>query len=181
MHFHKAISIRTFRYLCLATALANAGGNVGVLLFYQPIFKLVGAPLPKDLYSFAFVCGFSFTVGVLAFMVFLAPEKTVALLVVGIVGVSGVESICDLDAEIKHRIDVHRLSGDLVLERHAFEILHRDERLAFMLPNLVDGADIRVILAATKKHAPPGETDPVLANPSRVLREEISKLHGDLI
>jgi hypothetical protein len=86
MHFHKAISIKTFRYLCLLTALANAGGNLGMLLFYQPIFKLVGAPLPKDIYSFAFVCGFSFTVGVLAFMVFLAPEKTIPLLVVGIVG-----------------------------------------------------------------------------------------------
>ena len=86
MHFHKAISIKTFRYLCLLTAVANAGGNLGMLLFYKPIYNLVGAPLPKDLFSFAFVCGFSFTVGVLAFMVFLAPEKTTPLLVVGIVG-----------------------------------------------------------------------------------------------
>jgi hypothetical protein len=86
MHFHKAIPLKIFRYLCLLTALANAGGNLGMLLFYKPILKLVGAPLPKDLYSFAFVCGFSFTVGVLAFMVFLAPDKTIPLLVVGIVG-----------------------------------------------------------------------------------------------
>lgn len=86
MHFHKAIPIKVFRYLCLLTALANAGGNLGMLLFYKPILNLVGAPLPKDLYSFAFVCGFSFTVGVLAFIVFLAPEKTIPLLLVGIVG-----------------------------------------------------------------------------------------------
>lgn len=86
MHFNKAIPIKIFRYLCLLTALANAGGNVGMLLFYKPILNLVGAPLPKDVYSFAFVCGFSFTVGVLAFLVFLAPEKTIPLLVVGIVG-----------------------------------------------------------------------------------------------
>ena len=86
MHFHKAISVQVFRYLCLLTALANAGGNLGMLLFYRPILKLAGAPLPNDLYSFAFVCGFSFTVGVLAFMVFLAPDKTIPLLVVGIVG-----------------------------------------------------------------------------------------------
>ena len=86
MHFHVAIPIKVFRYLCLLTALANAGGNAGMLLFYRPILNLFGAPLPKDIYSFAFVCGFSFTVGVLAFMVFLAPEKTVPLLVVGIVG-----------------------------------------------------------------------------------------------
>jgi len=86
MHSHMAIPIKVFRYLCLLTALANAGGNVGMLLFYRPILNLFGAPLPKDIYSFAFVCGFSFTVGVLAFMVFLAPEKTVPLLVVGIFG-----------------------------------------------------------------------------------------------
>jgi len=86
MHFHSAIPIKVFRYLCLLTALANAGGNLGMLLFYRPILEFVGAPLPKDLYSFAFVCGFSFTVGVLAFLVFLAPDKTVPLLVVGVVG-----------------------------------------------------------------------------------------------
>jgi hypothetical protein len=86
MHFHMAIPIKVFRYLCLLTALANAGGNLGMLLFYKPILALAGAPLPKDMYSFAFVSGFSFTVGVLAFMVFLAPDKTVPLLVVGIVG-----------------------------------------------------------------------------------------------
>jgi hypothetical protein len=86
MHFHKAIPFQVFRYLCLLTAIANAGGNAGMLLFYRPILNFVGAPLPKDLYSFAFVCGFSFTVGVLAFIVFLAPEKTIPLLVVGIVG-----------------------------------------------------------------------------------------------
>jgi len=86
MHFHMAIPIKVFRYLCLLTALANAGGNVGLLLFYRPILNLFGAPLPKDIYSFAFVCGFSFTVGVLAFMVFLMPERNAPLLVVGIVG-----------------------------------------------------------------------------------------------
>ena len=86
MHFHRAIPIKVFRYLCLLTALANGGGNLGLLLFYRPILTLAGAPLPKDLYSFAFVCGLSFTVGVLALIVFLAPDKTIPLLVVGIVG-----------------------------------------------------------------------------------------------
>jgi hypothetical protein len=65
--------------------LANAGGNVVMLLFYRPILTLVGAPLPVDIANFAAVCGFSFTVGVLAFLVFLAPERTVPLLPVGIV------------------------------------------------------------------------------------------------
>jgi hypothetical protein len=86
MHFHHVIPTKVFRYLCLLTALANAGGNLGMLLFYRPILKLFGAPLPIDIANFAFVCGFSFTIGVLAFLVFLAPDKGVPLLVVGIVG-----------------------------------------------------------------------------------------------
>jgi hypothetical protein len=86
MHFHHVIPIKVFRYLCLLTAVANAGGNLGMLLFYRPILTFFEAPLPSDIANFAFVCGFSFTVGVLAFMVFLAPEKGVPLLIVGIVG-----------------------------------------------------------------------------------------------
>lgn len=75
-----------FRYLCLLTALANGLGNIFLLLFYRPLFELLGVPLPRDMASFAFVAGFSFTVGVLAFLVFLNPEQNVNLLVVGIVG-----------------------------------------------------------------------------------------------
>lgn len=86
MHYHWTIPEKGFRYLCLLTALANAGGNLAMLLFYKPIFKLFGAPLPTDLYYFAFVAGFSFVVGILAFVVFLAPERTIPLLAIGIVG-----------------------------------------------------------------------------------------------
>src|SRR5262249_50731782 len=59
--------------------------------------------------------------------------------------VSGIEGICDLNAKIKNCFDVQRLSGHLVLEGLAFQILHRDEWTAFMLSNFVDRADIRVI------------------------------------
>jgi hypothetical protein len=75
-----------FRALCLLTALANAGGNLLMLFCYRPVLELVGAPPPVDLHSFAFVCGFSFTVGVLAFIVFLDPPRNINLLVVAIVG-----------------------------------------------------------------------------------------------
>jgi len=75
-----------FRYLCLLTACANAGGNIVLLLFYRPIFALLGVPLPGDPFSFAAVSGFSFTVGVLAFMVFRAPEESLDLLVAGTIG-----------------------------------------------------------------------------------------------
>lgn len=74
------------RYLCLVTAIANAGGNVLILLFYRPIYDLLEVPHPQDLYSFAFVSGFSFTVGVLAYLIFRDPERNVNLLIVGITG-----------------------------------------------------------------------------------------------
>jgi hypothetical protein len=77
---------RSFRALCLLTAVANAGGNLLIFFFYRPVLQLVGAPQPQDLHSFAFVCGFSFTVGVLAFLVFLDPRRNINLLVVAIVG-----------------------------------------------------------------------------------------------
>ncbi|MBI4552387.1 MAG: hypothetical protein HY710_09000 [Candidatus Latescibacteria bacterium] len=75
-----------FRYLCLFTALANGLGNLFLLVFYRPLFEWLGVPLPQDIHSFAFVAGFSFTVGVLAFLVFLNPEKNVNLLTIGIIG-----------------------------------------------------------------------------------------------
>ncbi len=75
-----------YRYLCLLTALANGLGNVFLVLFYRPLFEWLGVPLPQDLSSFTFVAGFSFTIGVLALLLFLNPEKNVNLLIVGIVG-----------------------------------------------------------------------------------------------
>jgi|GEM_PF-2374652 len=75
-----------FRTLVLLTALANAGGNVAILLFYRPILGWVGAPLPIDIFSFTFVCGFSFTVGILAFIIYRAPEANLGLIVAVILG-----------------------------------------------------------------------------------------------
>jgi len=77
---------KLFRYLCLLTALANMGGNLFILMFYRPILKLVGAPLPVDIFSFTFVCGFSFAVGVMAWMIFRDPERSIRLVVAVIVG-----------------------------------------------------------------------------------------------
>jgi hypothetical protein len=77
---------RIFRLLTLLTALANAGGNVLILLFYRPILGWVGAPLPIDIFSFTFVCGFSFTVGVLAFIIYRRPEENIPLVVAVIIG-----------------------------------------------------------------------------------------------
>jgi hypothetical protein len=74
------------RLLCLTTAIGNAGGNILLLCFYRPIFALLGVPLPRDLFSFVAVSGFSFTMGLLAYLVYRAPDKSTGLLVVGIAG-----------------------------------------------------------------------------------------------
>jgi hypothetical protein len=76
---------RIFRRLVLLTALANAGGNVFILLFYRPILTWVGAPLPVDIFSFTFVCGFSFTAGVLAWIIYRNPEDNIPLVVAVII------------------------------------------------------------------------------------------------
>lgn len=80
------LSPRLFRALCLVTALANAGGNLFMFFAYKPVFDLFGVPLPSDLQSFHFVCGFSFTVGILAFLVWRSPSTSTDLLVVAIIG-----------------------------------------------------------------------------------------------
>ncbi len=74
---------RVFRFLCLVTALANAGGNVALLLFHEPLYRFLGVPPPADRFAFAAVSGFSFSVGVLAFMIWRNPERSLNLLVYG--------------------------------------------------------------------------------------------------
>jgi hypothetical protein len=40
---------------------------------------------------------------------------------------------------------LHRLSVDAMLQRHAVEKLHGNERLPIHLVNLMDGANVRVV------------------------------------
>jgi hypothetical protein len=72
--------------MCLIAAMANLGGNVFILLFYRPVFAWLNVPLPQDIFSFTFVCGFSFTAGVLALMVYRDPDGNKNLLPVGFIG-----------------------------------------------------------------------------------------------
>src|SRR5207248_10810672 len=57
----------------------------------------------------------------------------------------GVERVRDLDAQIEHHLDLQWFSSDLVLEGFPFQVLHGDEGLSFIFPNVVNRADIRVI------------------------------------
>src|ERR1700733_15603254 len=55
-------------------------------------------------------------------------------------GVRGVETARDLDADLKQLGDINRLAGDAVLERLTLQQLHGNERAAFVSANVVDGA-----------------------------------------
>lgn len=60
-------------------------------------------------------------------------------------GVRGVERIGDFDRKGDKGIHVQRLACNAVLECHSFEELHDDKRLAVLLADLVDSADVRMI------------------------------------
>jgi len=59
--------------------------------------------------------------------------------------VSGVECIGNFDAKSDNTLGIEGACGDQVFQRYAVQVLHGDERMAFVSPNFVDGADIRVI------------------------------------
>ena len=56
-----------------------------------------------------------------------------------------VESLGNLDAQIEHRLDLHRLACDPVPERLTLQQFHGDEGSPIGLVNLVDREDIRVV------------------------------------
>src|SRR4029077_7747851 len=56
-----------------------------------------------------------------------------------------IERIGNLDAERKQRLQLHRTVADAMFQRHAIEVLHDDERLAVLVTDVVDGADIRMV------------------------------------
>src|SRR5208282_2168730 len=59
--------------------------------------------------------------------------------------VSRIECVGDLDAHIKHRLDLHRLASNPVPERLPLQQFHCDEGSPICLVNLVDRANVRVI------------------------------------
>ncbi len=51
----------------------------------------------------------------------------------------------DPDAPFEQQIERQRLAFDTVLQRRAFQELHGDKRLALMIADLINGADVRVV------------------------------------
>src|ERR1700722_8371024 len=60
-------------------------------------------------------------------------------------GVSGVESVGDLSAEVEYLLEFQRVAMDETLKSLTFEQFHGDEVASVILGNFVDGADIRVV------------------------------------
>jgi len=56
-----------------------------------------------------------------------------------------VERVGNLDGQVQNAIQGHRVSFDTMLQGGAFQQLHHQEVLAFVLVNVVNGADVRVI------------------------------------
>jgi hypothetical protein len=57
----------------------------------------------------------------------------------------GVQSVGDLDGQREHCLVIQRLSGDQMLQGHAIQKLHGDERLLAMFADFVDGANVGMI------------------------------------
>ena len=60
-------------------------------------------------------------------------------------GMCRVQRVGHLDRQRKNLLDLHRMPRHPVLQRHAVEKLHGNERLPILLPNVMNGADIRMI------------------------------------
>ena len=60
-------------------------------------------------------------------------------------GVGGFESIGHLVAIFRDALNVYGLPGNAVFKSVAFEVLHHDETLAFILIHVIDRADMRMI------------------------------------
>src|SRR2546422_103144 len=60
-------------------------------------------------------------------------------------GVRGVKTLGNLDGYFEQTIERHRPRHDDVLQGHAIQEFHGDERLVLVLPNFVDRADVGMI------------------------------------
>ncbi len=58
---------------------------------------------------------------------------------------SSIEGIRDLNSKWEYVLDLQRLAADAVLQRHAFQILHRYKRLTILLPDFVNRVDVRMV------------------------------------
>jgi hypothetical protein len=59
--------------------------------------------------------------------------------------VGSIERVGNLDRQTDEYIHLHGLSGDPMLQRRAVQKLHDQERMAVVLPDLIDRADVGMV------------------------------------
>src|ERR1700751_2518102 len=89
-------------------------------------------------------------------------------------GVGGIKGVGDLDGEREDQVRVHRTIPDAVLQRHAIEEFHHDERLTVLLTDVVDSTDIRMVQRRGSLCLPlkPGERLMIAGD---ILRQELER------
>ena len=64
--------------------------------------------------------------------------------------VGSIQRVGDLDRNAKQNFVLHRLAANAMLERYAVEKFHDDEGMAILLPDLMNGADIRMVQSRSR-------------------------------
>src|ERR1700732_1932463 len=60
-------------------------------------------------------------------------------------GMRRIQCVRNLDSQLQHLLKRQRLAGDAFLQRLPVETLHRNKRLTAVFPDLVDGANVRMV------------------------------------
>ena len=86
--------------------------------------------------------------------------------------VGRVQRVGDLNSELHHLLHLQRPTLDAMLQGFAFEQFHGDERLAILLADVVNGADVGMIKRRSGLRLAL-ETDEGLRIPGHFLRQEL--------
>jgi hypothetical protein len=85
-----------------------------------------------------------------------------------------IQRVGKLRSDLQQRLDRERLALDAMFQRPAFQKLHRDEGLTFVLIDFMDGADIRVIEGGRGARFPLESLEGLVVSRQR-LRQELQR------
>ncbi len=88
--------------------------------------------------------------------------------------VGGTECVCYLRCPFNGFLDRKWLAGDAMFKRRAFHELHGNKRLAVLLIDLVDGADVGVIQRRSSARLSPKAFESV-GNLGEIVRKELER------
>ena len=97
--------------------------------------------------------------------------------------VGGVQSVGNLDGQAEQNFRLDGLSGDAMLQSHTVQELHNEERMAVMLPDLMNRADIGMIESRGRLRLPL-ETSQCWGISGDLVRQELQgnkAMQGDVL